>query len=1138
MLPAPRIDSRTSAEVVQQILNLLRSHPGLSRADPELVFSADKGASRALIEIFGRFAELIIERLNQVPGKNLLAFLDLIGASLLPPQPARVPLTFSLVNGSIVDGLVPAGTQVAAVQSEGETAPVIFETEDELVVTAAQLVALFVRQPEQYKYADYSFLINSVSADGVPAFLGNRTLEHIFYLGHDTLFGYQRLRQLQLDFQTARTPASFQAQWEKWDGAQWTALPARIAAGGAEMIDASKYLTTNGRLFLTNVAPLPRHTIAGFEQRWLRCRLLTLIAPPTRPKAATINNDELPQITSLNITATIGTNETETLPIEAAFSNLIQVDAAKDFLPFGEKPKIEDTLYLANREAFSEQGATVKLHVNLPNPGVGADPKLSWEFWDGQMWRVLEVADTTSAFTKNGADQKGGLVEFTFPRQPVATIVNGVESFWIRVRLVSGNYGEESHYQLKDEKDPSQGYAYIDNDRAKGYMVLPATFKPPSISSITVNYTLIKQSPPKVILSDNESSVFELCSLPCKPFRGSTDAAPTIYLGFKLPPGMNAFPNRKISIHAALAEFKQGENLIPLSPAHSRRSGEPRDKQSSTATHKFVVTHTFIVTNPTAQTVDYLCEATAARWPTSVIQKLSVNPGKAEELTVEVTIPGDAKDGTSDRGFLTIKLKSAPTIEYNAVFETYVGTVVRSSEQLELAWQYWNGGDWSELSVRDRSENLTTSGPIEFLAPPDFSKKSEFGLIGYWLRVIWKSGEYLFDPRLRGLLLNTTTAAQAVTIKDEILGSSDGSTGQAFSTTRAPVLEGPRLYVREPETPPAGELEKIKKELKKIREDVNDALQVVTYNTGRPKEIWVRWSQMPDFYGSEARDRHYVLDNLTGEVRFGDGQNGLIPPIGMGNIRMSLYRNGGGSSGNKPAGVITQLKTTVPYVEKVVNHLPATDGTDAETKDSLLARAPRLLRHGQRAVTVEDYEDMARLASPEVARAKCIPLVNVIEGGDKIRNGTVSLIIVPRSADAKPSPGFELIQRVQDFIGRRQSPVVELVIAGAKFVRINVTADVALVSLDGASEIKLAIVQALASYLHPLTGGSYGNGWDFGRYPHVSNVYALVETLPGVDHVRNLQLVPPEESDEVKKAGKYFLVYSGTHTINLRFGAK
>jgi hypothetical protein len=1133
-LPAPPIDSRTSREFTEQLEQLLKK---VYTAEwPE--FRADLGASRALIEIFGRFGELITKRLNQVPEKNLLAFLDMIGASLLPPQPARVPLTFSLVNGSIVDGLVPPGTQVAAVQAEGETAPVIFETESELVVTAAQLMALFVRQPEQYKYADYSFLVNSVSADGVPAFLGNQTLEHVFYLGHDMLFSYPRLQQLELDFQATKPPASFQAQWEKWDGVQWTMIPASLNADGSSpTTDGSKYLTKDGHLFLKNVASIPRHTVAGFTQSWLRCRLLTVIAPAGQTPGATISNDQLPGLTDISMKATIGTASKETLPIEAAFSNTIQVDATKLFLPFGEKPKTEDTLYLANKEAFSEQGAIVTLNINLSSPGVGTNLQLSWEFWDGQMWRVLDkdFSDTTNAFTQNGTDGKGGIVRFTFPGQPVATNVNGVESFWIRVRLVYGNYGEESHYQLIDKKDPSKGYAYIDDDPAKGYIVVPATFKPPAISSITVSYSLTKQTPPQVLLAYNDGPVYELRpfpfgsgTLPFKPFHGNTDDSPTLYLGFSLPPGQNTFPNRKISVYAALFEFKQGENLIPLSPGHSRRAGKSEDNPSSTVTHKF------IVTNPTLQTVDYLCEAVAGRWTPSVLKEISVAPGESQDLIVTITIPNEAKAGEHDRGFLTLKLKSALAIEYNAVFETYVGEVVHSSEQLELVWQYWNGANWSELIVRDYSENLSISGLIEFLAPTDFSTSSEFGLSGYWLRVIWKSGEYVFDPRLRGLLLNTTLASQAVTIKDEILGSSDGSNNQVFKTTRAPILDGQQLYVREPEIPPDDELEK-------LEETEGDALQVITDDTGRPKEIWVRWSQMPDFYGSGARDRHYVLDNLTGEVRFGDGQNGLIPPLGVGNIRMSLYRNGGGSSGNKPAGAITQLKTTVPYVDKVVNHLPATDGTDAETTTSLLDRAPRLLRHGQRAVTVEDYEDMAGLASPEVARAKCIPLVNIIEDAEsgsqkEIKGGMVSLIIVPRSTDAKPSPGSELIARVQDFIGERQSPTAELIIAGPKFIRIDVTADVAPVSLDGASQVKVAIVQALASYLHPLTGGMDGNGWDFGRYPHVSNLYALVESIEGVDHVRNLQFAPSQESDEVKKAGEYFLVYSGTHTVNLRFG--
>src|SRR4029078_3426510 len=141
-------------------------------------------------------------------------------------------------------------------------------------------------------------------------------------------------------------------------------------------------------------------------------------------------------------------------------------------------------------------------------------------------------------------------------------------------------------------------------------------------------------------------------------------------------------------------------------------------------------------------------------------------------------------------------------------------------------------------------------------APPDFKEQREFGLQRYWLRAIWKSGDYAFEPRVRGVLLNTTMATHATTTEDEVLVSSNQTASQLFRTIRAPVLAGPQLYVREPEN-------------------------------------WVRWDQTPDCYGSGPRDRHYVLDNLTGEVRFGDGQNGIIPPAGNGNVRMSIYRTGG-----------------------------------------------------------------------------------------------------------------------------------------------------------------------------------------------------------------------------------------------------
>ena len=52
----------------------------------------------------------------------------------------------------------------------------------------------------------------------------------------------------------------------------------------------------------------------------------------------------------------------------------------------------------------------------------------------------------------------------------------------------------------------------------------------------------------------------------------------------------------------------------------------------------------------------------------------------------------------------------------------------------------------------------------------------------------------------------------------------------------------------------------------------------------------------------------------------------------------------------------------------------------------------------------------------------------------------------------------------------------------------------------------------LTRFLHPLTGGRDGRGWDFGEAVYLSDVAALIEDTPGVDAVRFLQLMVGQAS--------------------------
>ena len=119
---------------------------------------------------------------------------------------------------------------------------------------------------------------------------------------------------------------------------------------------------------------------------------------------------------------------------------------------------------------------------------------------------------------------------------------------------------------------------------------------------------------------------------------------------------------------------------------------------------------------------------------------------------------------------------------------------------------------------------------------------------------------------------------------------------------------------------------------------------------------------------------------------------------------------------------------------------------------------------------------------------------------------------------------------------------------GPLYLRVDVEVEVAVVSLAGASAVELAVQQSLAAFLHPMTGGLDRMGWDFGREPHLSDLYALIESTAGVDHVNFLNLDERvDDADistlglseatavaDVKKTGR-FLVYSGAHQISLKF---
>ncbi|HXU35000.1 MAG TPA: hypothetical protein VN937_01465, partial [Blastocatellia bacterium] len=80
--------------------------------------------------------------------------------------------------------------------------------------------------------------------------------------------------------------------------------------------------------------------------------------------------------------------------------------------------------------------------------------------------------------------------------------------------------------------------------------------------------------------------------------------------------------------------------------------------------------------------------------------------------------------------------------------------------------------------------------------------------------------------------------------------------------------------------------------------------------------------------------------------------------------------------------------------------------------------------------------------------------------------------------------------------------------------------------------LKQDVPERISRFLHPLVGGFEGEGWDFGRKPHLSDLYYLIEAIPGVDHITSLVMNMTGDVDSERN-----LIASGSHEVTCRLQA-
>ncbi len=155
----------------------------------------------------------------------------------------------------------------------------------------------------------------------------------------------------------------------------------------------------------------------------------------------------------------------------------------------------------------------------------------------------------------------------------------------------------------------------------------------------------------------------------------------------------------------------------------------------------------------------------------------------------------------------------------------------------------------------------------------------------------------------------------------------------------------------------------------------------------------MQWHEADSLAGLQATDRNFITktdDEDKTTVTFGNGREGARLPTGVENIKAE-YRNGIGKPSNVKTEQISLLVTKPLGVKEVINPLRASGGADRESRDRARKNAPLAVKALDRLVSVQDYEDFARIYAGigkahavEMTDGRCQIVHVTIAGADDI----------------------------------------------------------------------------------------------------------------------------------------------------------
>jgi hypothetical protein len=464
--------------------------------------------------------------------------------------------------------------------------------------------------------------------------------------------------------------------------------------------------------------------------------------------------------------------------------------------------------------------------------------------------------------------------------------------------------------------------------------------------------------------------------------------------------------------------------------------------------------------------------------------RLLPREGEGEETRIELLLaqPPAAGDGQAWFG-LSLQLRTATGIAPQWSPDAVAGVPPPTA----VEWSYpAGGGRLKPFAVDDGTGGLRRSGVVRLRIPPDWQAEPG-GAYAIHLRAT--AADFSAPPRLVALEPNAVIArhARATPLREE----------------RAEWL------------PLAGNVIRLDAHAADEADRGVPPLESACVLALRERDgQWHAWRAALSLHASGPTQRVFVVDRERAQLRFGDGLRGRLPVLSSEpgpNIRYR-YVVGGGSAGTvgpSVRGAAAEPDWEAPGGIMARSLTASLGGGEAETLQQARDRTTAALRAPARAVTADDFVDLAR-STPGVAVRRAHAAIGRHPGQPCLAvPGAVTVYVLPDAPredvdpelveDAfvpAPQPDAGLLAAVRARLDAARLLTTELFVSAPTYRAIGLRA-VLQGDVHDPAQLREVVRERLQRFLDPLVGGDDADGWPFGEPVRASVMLREVQAAAG-----------------------------------------